>query len=43
MDQTAAAALLGLSLSALWSLSGNAGFPAPTSNDGEAILQVALQ
>ena len=34
MDQAAVAASLGVSLSALWSLSGNPQFPAPISNDG---------
>jgi hypothetical protein len=33
VSQTQVAAQLGISLSALWSLSGNPGFPTPLSND----------
>ncbi len=38
MDQTAVAAALGVSVLALWSLSGNAQFPTPVSNDGAGIV-----
>jgi predicted DNA-binding transcriptional regulator AlpA len=35
VDQDAVAAALGISVSALWSLSGNVTFPKPTGTDGD--------